>query len=167
MKKFLFCLCIIALNIACLQAQDKQRVNSQSTSTESLPRMESEIFRQINEKREAKSLPLLRWNASAAKLARTHSLNMANGVVPLGHKGANQRFAELRKLIPGVTRYGENVAFNMGYANPVENAVEGWMGSKEHYANIMGNFNLSGVGVAVNSKGEYYFTQIFLKAKSQ
>ena len=32
-----------------------------------------------------------------------------------------------------------------------------------HYENIIGDFNLTGIGVAVNEKNEYYFTQIFLK----
>lgn len=56
----------------------------------------------------------------------------------------------------------ENVAYNRGYTDPVAKAVEGWLNSSGHRRNIEGNYNLTGIGVAKNSQGAYYFTQIFI-----
>lgn len=128
--------------------------------------LETEVFNLINQSRVASFLPPLTWSSIVTAEARNHSLNMANKIVPFGHQGADIRFANLRKAIQNLTRFGENVAYNRGYTNPAEKAVSGWLRSPGHYANIMGDFNLTGVGVAKNLQGEYYFTQIFVKASS-
>ena len=57
----------------------------------------------------------------------------------------------------------ENVAFNKGYIQPDATAVKGWLDSPGHHQNILGRYNLTGIGVAQNAKGEYYFTQIFVR----
>lgn len=59
----------------------------------------------------------------------------------------------------------ENVAYNQGHQNPDRVAVDGWIKSVGHQKNMVGNFNLTGVGVAKNAQGEYYFTQIFMLEK--
>ncbi|MER3590353.1 MAG: alkaline phosphatase, partial [Mastigocladus sp. ERB_26_1] len=35
--------------------------------------------------------------------------------------------------------------------------------SPDHLINIKGNYNMTGIGVATNSKGEVYLTQIFIR----
>ena len=50
----------------------------------------------------------------------------------------------------------------MGYQDPVSTAVDGWIKSDGHRQNMEGNYNLTGIGVAMNPQGEYYFTQIFI-----
>ena len=155
--------CLIVVNGACLQGQNTPSADELESSV-SQPLMVLKVFRQINEKRVKNELPRLNWDSEIAQVAREHSLNMANGEVPFGHRDANLRFKELRTEIPSLTRFGENVAFNSGVSNPVENAVEGWLDSPEHYENIMGDFNLTGIGVVVNPEGAYYFTQLFVKA---
>lgn len=129
--------------------------------------METQVFNLINQSRENNSLPPLTWSNTVATQARTHSINMANKTVPFGHQGMEVRYANLRRSIPGLTRFGENVAWNMGYPDPAATAVSGWLKSSGHYANIMGDYNLTGVGVAKDSRGRYYFTQIFVKASSR
>lgn len=161
MKKFVFLLFIISLALN-LHGQEASQVD-ESQNSESLPRMGLKVFRLINQHRAENSLPHLEWDSSIVNQAREHSLNMANDEISVGHQDAKQRFEALRKTIPSLVSYGENVAFNSGFSDPAENAVEGWLDSEEHYANIMGDFNLTGVGVAVNPQGEYYFTQIFVK----
>lgn len=128
--------------------------------------MEKEVFHLINEKRATNSLPPLAWSESAAEQARHHSINMANKSVPFSHQGSDARFKALTKSIPSLRFFGENVAYNQGYSNPSETAVSGWMESPGHYENIMGDFNLTGIGVEKNAKGEYYFTQLFVKTSS-
>jgi uncharacterized protein YkwD len=51
----------------------------------------------------------------------------------------------------------------MGYSKPDQQAVQGWLKSPGHYKNIVGDFDMSGIGVTKNAKGEYYLTQIFIK----
>ncbi len=41
--------------------------------------------------------------------------------------------------------------------------VDGWLHSPGHRRNIMGDFRLTGIGVAEAANGMIYFTQIFVK----
>ena len=59
----------------------------------------------------------------------------------------------------------ENVAYNSGYSDPATQAVQGWLKSTGHRQNLEGNYNLTGIGIAKNAKGEYYFTQIFILSR--
>lgn len=164
MKKILITLCMVCSHLLSLQAQDVLLVNVNASSATSLPLIESEVFHLINKHRVANLLQPVRWASTPAHLARKHSLDMAKGLVPFGHQGSGLRYEEIRRKIPSATRFGENVAYNFGYSNPAEVAVNGWLKSPGHYANIMGDYNLAGVGVAKNLQGQYYFTQIFVKA---
>ncbi len=128
--------------------------------------MEQEIFHLINKKRVADSLSPLVWSDVIAEQARKHSVNMANKIVAFSHEGSDLRFKALTKSIPSLRLFGENVAYNQGYSKPAETAVSGWLDSPGHYENIMGDFNLTGVGVEKNSEGKYYLTQLFVKTAS-
>lgn len=164
MKKIIFGLCIILFSATNLYSQEVLSSNAlQADSVTTLPLLESEVFNLINKHRAAKLLKPLRWSSLPAHLARLHSKNMAAGLIPFSHQGADARFAELRKAMPSINRFGENVAYNLGYKNPSETAFQGWLKSPGHYANILGDYNISGIGVAVNAKGYYYFTQVFAK----
>jgi uncharacterized protein YkwD len=123
--------------------------------------LERSVFQQINQYRQQQGLSVLRTNSTITLRARQHSQNMANSGV-LSHDGFDGRVATINKTI----RYrsaAENVAYNFGFSNPVAQAVTGWLNSPGHLENIVGNFRLTGVGVAKNSRGEYYFTQIFIQ----
>ncbi|HLP88477.1 MAG TPA: CAP domain-containing protein [Nostocaceae cyanobacterium] len=124
--------------------------------------IENSVYQQINQYRVSQNLPPLARNTSIDNQARIHSQNMASGKVPFGHQGFQQRVTAIG--IP-YTSAAENVAYNQGYSDPATKAVQSWLQSSGHLANIKGNFNLTGVGVAVNSKGVVYFTQIFLKSR--
>lgn len=137
-------------------AQTLSKVTFQTTNLEKL------VFEQINQYRIAKGLPKLTLNANISRQARIHSENMAKGKVPFSHDGFEQRV----KAIPlTYNSAAENVAFNSGYSNPANQAVVGWLNSPGHLKNIQGRYNLTGVGVATNDKGEVYLTQMFLNTK--
>ena len=120
-----------------------------------------EVHQQINEYRKSLNLAPLKLNAQISKQAEIHSEDMAQGVVKFGHKGFDNRIKALADDI-SYRSAAENVAQNMGYDNPASKAVTGWINSKGHRQNIVGNYNLTGIGVAKNQQGEYYFTQIFI-----
>ncbi len=89
---------------------------------------------------------------------------MASGKVPFSHQGFEQRVSIIRRQIP-YQAAAENVAFNQGYSNPAEQAVEGWIKSDGHRVNIEGQYNLTGIGIVKNAKNEYYFTQLFINRR--
>ncbi|MBE9050083.1 CAP domain-containing protein [Nostocales cyanobacterium LEGE 11386] len=124
--------------------------------------LEKSVFDEINRYRVSKKLPKLNLNANITEQARIHSQNMANGQIPFSHQGFEQRV----KAIPlHYNSASENVAFNQGYDNPAMQAVTGWLESPGHLHNIHGNYNLTGIGVAANQKGEVYLTQIFIRTR--
>ncbi|MCP6759501.1 MAG: CAP domain-containing protein [Fischerella sp. CENA71] len=124
--------------------------------------IEESVFQQINDYRTSQGLPTLTRNVAIDEQARTHSRNMANGTVPFSHDGFEQRIQSTG--IP-YSAAAENIAYNQGYSDPATQAVKSWLGSSGHLANIKGNYNLTGIGVASNSQGKIYFTQIFLRTR--
>lgn len=130
-----------------------------------LERLENLVHQQINDYRKSKGLPPLTIDNAIRKQCRIHSQNMANKTVRFGHDGFKNRLAEIRKTINNYRGGAENVAYNQGYKDPDVVAVKGWLKSSGHKANIQGKYNLTGIGVAKNAKGEYYFTQIFILTK--
>jgi uncharacterized protein YkwD len=124
--------------------------------------LERDAHNQINAYRKSKGLPAFTWNETIAIQARKHSQNMANGSVGFGHTGFSDRI--IATNIP-YSSAGENVAYNMGYSTPATQAVQGWLKSPGHKRNIEGKYNLAGLGVAKNAKGQVYFTQVFIKTR--
>ncbi len=138
-------------------------VTAAKTASVSPPtRLEQTVHQQINQYRQSHNLPPLTLDPRISKVARAHSQAMASGKVPFGHAGFEQRVEAINRIIPYRTA-AENVAFNKGYSNPTQQAIEGWIKSNGHRINIEGQYNLTGIGVVKNAKGEYYFTQIFIR----
>ncbi len=119
--------------------------------------MESEILKYVNEDRSALGLSLLNMNELESSLAAKHSHDMAAGKVKFGHDGFSSRAKTIQKSL-GSSEIGENVAEGSMTAREV---VDGWLHSPGHKKNIEGNFTLTGIGYAMDKKGNIYFTQIF------
>jgi uncharacterized protein YkwD len=101
--------------------------------------------------------PALSWNKPLHDIALEHSINMAEGRVPFGHGGFDQR----AKKVPFFYRsFSENVAYNMGCADPVETAVRGWINSPGHRKNMLAVNSVCAIAVYVKY-GKYWFTQLF------
>ncbi len=126
--------------------------------------MEQKIHEQVNQYRASRNLPLLKLDPRISEACRTHSKAMSEGKVPFSHQGFEQRVAAIAQSIP-YRSAAENVAYNLGYSDPVTQAVQGWIESPGHRKNMEGTFDLTGVGVVQNAKGEYYFTQIFIRRR--
>ncbi len=119
---------------------------------------------QINAHRLGIGRNALTWSESVAEISRGHSQDMADGKVQFGHDGFSARASDIGQVISW-SSVAENVAFNQGFADPVSTAVNGLLNSPGHLANIQGDFNTTGIGVAVTPAGAYYFTQIFVKTR--
>lgn len=125
--------------------------------------LERETFDLINAHRRGLGLAELRWNATVAQAARRHSQDMANNAVPFGHANFDAR-ADLILQSVGTGRIGENVAMNHWKDRPAAAAVQAWIGSPGHKANLeRPSYTASGMGVAQSSNGAYYFTQMFVE----
>lgn len=123
--------------------------------------LEKSVFEQINRYRALKNLPPLTVDPAVAAIAKRHSDEMAR-TGNMSHEGFSERAESVAKTIVYRTT-AENVAYNMGYAKPDAAAIQGWIESPGHHKNLIGRFDLTGVGVSKNAKGEYYFTQIFVR----
>lgn len=130
----------------------------------SFPALEKAVHAQINQYRQSKGLAPLTIDTRISQQALAHSQAMASGKVPFSHSGFQQRVKTIGKAI-SYQGAAENVAYNMGYQDPATQAVQGWIKSSGHRKNIEGQFNLTGIGIAKNAKGEYYFTQIFIRRR--
>ena len=134
-----------------------------STSNE-FAALEQSVYQQVNQYRKSKNLPPLKWNPQITQEARNHSQAMASGKTPFSHDGFDRRVKAIDKSV-AYRAAAENVAYNQGYSDPGKQAVQGWLKSPGHLKNIEGNFDLTGVGITKNAKGEYYLTQIFIKGR--
>lgn len=130
--------------------------------------LEKQAFQLINEKRRALQLAPLAWSEDVAKIARAHSQNMAQYKF-FSHTGIDGTMVDDRADQNGLSRWraiGENIAYNRGYENPIEFAVERWLLSPKHKQNMFdARWKESAVGIAVAADGSYYFTQVFLLRK--
>lgn len=122
--------------------------------------MNADIINGVNAYRKSKGLPAMQLLAIAAAEAARHSSNMASKKVPFGHAGFNQRALAIANEMQGTSATGENVAYGK---MTTEQVIDAWLKSPNHKANIEGNFNYTGVGVAKDNKGVVYYTQIFVK----
>ena len=102
----------------------------------------------------------LKQNITIAKIAESHSRNMANGKVPFSHDGFDERMTLLKNQLKNVSGTAENVAYSTRDARSV---VDMWLNSKGHRKNIEGDYTISGIGMALGADGQRYYTQIFLK----
>ena len=121
--------------------------------------MSSEILRYVNQYRAQHGLGPLTMNTTITHEARRHSQDMATHAVPFGHDGFNQRMHYLRDQVLNASSGAENVAYNYKTAKVV---VDGWIHSPSHRRNILGHYNMTGIGIARDKEGRIYYTQMFL-----
>lgn len=126
----------------------------------SISTMNADIINGVNEYRKTKGLPPMHLLAIAAAQAAQHSSNMAAKRTAFGHGGFNERALAIANELHGTSATGENIAFGKMTSRQV---IEAWLKSPNHKANIEGGFNYTGAGVAKDSRGVVYYTQIFVQ----
>jgi uncharacterized protein YkwD len=126
---------------------------------------ERRAFDLINEQRRARGESSLVWDAELTRMARLHSENMArqNFFDHIDPQGQNMTMRARACGVCGWSAIAENIAYNSGYDDPAGFAVERWMTSSKHRANLLRQgFTHSGVGVARAADGRVFFTQVFV-----
>jgi len=158
-----------------------------SQTTEGEPpvevQVEDQVDEQVDEKVEAKSWPIdpleyhklmndyrvslglrpLEYLVPIQKVARYHSQGMAFRKRPFGHIGWQSRCRWLNKSLKA-KNCGEIVAF--GQKTP-EAVLKAWIESPEHKESLeKPHWTHTGLGIARNSYGRIYWTQMFVKLES-
>jgi uncharacterized protein YkwD len=147
-------LCLLVLTIS-ISAQDVTKPND----------IEKRAFEQTNVARIKNGLPPLAWDGEVCRMARAHSENMSRQGFFSHATPAGLRLRDRARLV-GIIHYsvlGENIAYNQGYEDPGAFAVERWMLSPKHRANILSTeFRAMAIGSFVAPDGSVYLTQTFI-----
>ena len=98
-------------------------------------------------------------------MARSNSENMAR-LGYFSHETPQGQKLRDRARAAGIIHYtvlGENIAYNFGYDDPGAFAVERWMLSAGHRANILSTeFKAMAIGSFVTAAGSVFITQTFI-----
>jgi uncharacterized protein YkwD len=140
--------------------------NTSSPSLGEATQIERRAFEMTNTARLQNGLAPLVWDPALCRMARTHSANM----VRLGffaHETPDGMHLKDRAHAVGIPYFrvlGENIAYNQGYDDPGAFAVQRWLISPGHRANILNNeFEQAAIGSYVAPDGTVYLTQEFIK----
>ena len=124
--------------------------------------LESYVMSLVNAERSAAGLSPLRWNRRLARAARLHATNMAKQERmehAMDGEGPGERI--YRQGYQG-HRWAENLAVGWGGGDAPEAAVEWWLGSPLHRANLLSPaLTETGVGVRLGRDGKTYYCQTF------
>lgn len=127
--------------------------------------IEKRAFEQTNLARVKNGLAPLIWDADVCRMARIHSESMSRNqyfshVTPEGLRLRD------RARAAGILQFsvlGENIALSQGFQDPGAFAVEQWMQSTKHRANILSSeFRAMAIGSFVAPDGSIYLTQTFI-----
>jgi uncharacterized protein YkwD len=140
-------------------------VTSSSPALEDANAPERRAFEQTNVARVKNGLPTLVWDPELCRMARKHSEQMAT-LGYFSHENPDGLQLKERARANGILHFrviGENIAYNKGYDDPGGFAVERWLTSSGHRANMLyPGFQASAIGSYVAADGSHYFTQVFI-----
>jgi uncharacterized protein YkwD len=120
-----------------------------------------DILQDVNAYRTKHGLNTLQLRQDMCVEALKHSHDMAAHRMSFGHEGFFSRVKHIYAHTAHPNGAAENVAYNYKDGHDV---VKNWLTSSHHLANIRGHYNYTGIGLARDSRGKLYFTQLFLLA---
>ncbi|HEX7774527.1 MAG TPA: CAP domain-containing protein [Pyrinomonadaceae bacterium] len=127
--------------------------------------IERRAFDQTNAARIQHGLPPFVWDGDVCRMARIHSEKMSRQGF-LSHVTPDGQGLRDRIRAVGIEKFivlGENIAYNQGYDDPGAFAVERWMLSFKHRANILSpEFRAMAIGSFIAPDGSVYLTQTFI-----
>ncbi len=140
--------------------QSNSNNNSNTTSKNNLTADEQEVFNLINQKRISAGLPALSINQELQNVARIKAQDMVNnGYFSHTSPTYGSPFEMIKNFGITYKAAGENIAGNSSNSG----AVEAWMNSEGHRANILSNsFNYTGVAVVSSPTYGKVYVQMFI-----
>lgn len=132
----------------------------QTSTTTSLTEDEKQVFNLINQKRNAAGLSSLKINDEVQNVARIKAKDMVdNNYFSHNSPIYGTPFNMLNSFKVSYKTAGENIAGNSSNSK----AVEAWMNSEGHRANILNSsYNYTGIGVVNSSKYGKIYVQMFI-----
>lgn len=109
----------------------------------------------VNGARSSAGLPPMAVSSALSDTARQHSASMAAS-------GSISHTGNLTGIVGGVVSDWTSVGENVAVSGSVTEAHNALMASASHRANVLGDFNVLGVGV-VHSGGRVWLTELFAK----
>jgi uncharacterized protein YkwD len=126
--------------------------------------IEAQVIHLVNERRGELGLAPLQLHPELAEIARRRSLDMAQrGYFDHRDPVTRELLAFKWMAQRGLERGGENLFLTgVQSSQAAESAVDWWMDSRAHHANVMHpSYRYTGVGVVIDS-WRIYITQLFL-----
>ena len=120
---------------------------------------ETKLVTLINDYRVSQGLNALQVVNHISYKSQEHNEYMIDNNV-VNHDYFEQRSNNIIHVL-GAERVGENIAYN--YVTP-ESAMQAWLNSPGHKANILGDYTHFGISVTVSPEtGRKYYTNMFMK----
>jgi uncharacterized protein YkwD len=152
-------------NLTSLSEKKEDSSKDEDDSTFVPSAEEKKALELINRERKKYGFVTLTLDYELCRLARSYSETMARNDF-FSHRGVDGKDVQGRARDFGIKKWkaiGENLAFNQGYDDPIGFAVEHWMLSSSHRANVLlAMWTATGIGVAKTSDDCYYITQVFI-----
>mmetsp|Transcript_32429 Transcript_32429/g.75350 ORF Transcript_32429/g.75350 Transcript_32429/m.75350 type:complete len:247 (-) Transcript_32429:136-876(-) len=123
--------------------------------------LDTEILVLTNAFRAEHALPPLTRHEGLTKVAMRHAASVADGAAPFSHAGARERFQACGARCINVA---ENLARSDGFDHKEvpKAAMAGWTDSPGHRRNLLGPFDVCGVGWAASDNGTTFVTQLLV-----
>ena len=147
-------------NTTNINSNQNSNASSGSNISSDLSNDEKEVFNLINTQRTNNGLPALKISNEVQKVARIKAHDMVDKNY-FSHNSPTygSPFDMLKSFKVTYTSAGENIAGNSSNSG----AVNAWMNSPGHKANILNNsFNYTGIGVVTSPKYGKIYVQMFI-----
>ena len=135
----------IVLSLTLTACQDADTHNQEET-----------LLSQLQQARQKSGLPPLSHHAGLRDLARIQAEHMSQ-TQKLSHS------TDLGGRVGQVVNW-QRVGENVGYGSTMKGIHDAFMSSSGHRGNILGHYNVVGVGVSRDGAGRYWVVQIFALA---
>jgi uncharacterized protein YkwD len=131
--------------------------NSNNNSALEISAMEKELLNLLNQERSQKGLNKYLTDSNLAKMAKAHSMDMAENDF-FSHISPTYGSAQERAKIYGISNVGENIAY--GYPS-AQSAFDAFMNSPSHRANMLSS-SYTHVGIGIDKKSGTTNTDIYV-----
>ncbi len=160
MFRALLPLAIVFTMVSCSSdSSEDVSANNQVIVTYDYNETEAKLVTLINDYRVSQGLNTLQVVNHISYKSQEHNEYMIDNNV-VNHDYFEQRSNNIIQVL-GAERVGENIAYN--YPTP-EAAIQAWLNSPGHKANILGDYTHFGMSVTVNAEtGKKYYTNMFMK----
>jgi hypothetical protein len=134
---------------------------------EQLEWMIRRIVADVNGVRQEAGIQILTLDPRLTEIAQEHAEEMAReGWLAVVSPSGVRPYHRLREKDIGYARVGAIVARNSDPEDPAKYAFYTWKASASAHQRIYDHYySLTGVGIAVDAEGQYYFSQIFLRPR--